>query len=68
MKMPGRAWLEFEVTGDGSGAIIRQTAAFDPLGLAGLMYWYLVYPLHQLVFARMLRAIARAAEHPTRKT
>jgi len=68
MKMPGRAWLEFEVTGDDGGALIRQTAVFDPVGLAGLMYWYLVYPVHQLVFAGMLRGIARAAEHPTRKT
>jgi len=68
MKMPGRAWLEFEVTGDGSGAVIRQTAIFDPAGLAGLMYWYLVYPLHQLVFAGMLRGIARAAEEAARKT
>ena len=51
MKVPGRAWLEFEVTGDGSSAIIRQTAMFDPLGLPGRAYWYALYPLHQLVFA-----------------
>jgi hypothetical protein len=61
MKMPGRAWLEFEVTEEAGGAIIRQTAVFDPVGLAGLAYWYSVYPLHQLVFAGMLRGIARAA-------
>ncbi len=63
MKMPGRAWLEFDVAGDASGSIIRQTAIFDPAGLSGLMYWYLVYPLHQLVFAGMLRGIARAVDH-----
>lgn len=62
MKLPGRAWLEFEVTGDERGSVIRQTAEFDPLGLPGLMYWYGVYPLHQWVFAGMLRGIARAAE------
>ena len=61
MKLPGRAWLEFEVTGDGAGSIIRQTAEFDPVGLWGLLYWYSVYPLHQLVFAGMLRGIARSA-------
>ncbi len=61
MKVPGRAWLEFEVTPDGAGAVIRQTALFDPVGLAGLAYWWLVYPLHQLVFRGMLRAIAREA-------
>jgi uncharacterized protein YbjT (DUF2867 family) len=65
MKLPGRAWLEFEVTGDAGGALIRQTAIFDPAGLGGLMYWYLVYPFHQLGFAGMLRGIAHAAEHPS---
>jgi uncharacterized protein YndB with AHSA1/START domain len=61
MKLPGRAWLEFEVQPDGDGARLRQTAAFDPLGLWGLAYWYGVWPLHQLVFAGMLRGLARAA-------
>jgi hypothetical protein len=37
------------------------------VGLGGLMYWYLVYPLHQLVFGGMLRGIAHAAEHPPGK-
>lgn len=60
MKLPGRAWLEFEVTPDTNGSLIRQTAIFDPIGLWGLAYWYLVYPLHQLIFRGMLRAIARA--------
>ena len=62
MKLPGRAWLEFEVTGGASGSTIRQTAIFDPVGLLGLVYWYGIYPLHQLVFAGMLRNLARAAE------
>ncbi|MEI2727044.1 MAG: SDR family oxidoreductase [Verrucomicrobiota bacterium] len=62
MKLPGRAWLEFEVQSDGYGTRLRQTATFDPLGLWGLAYWYGVWPLHQLVFAGMLRGIARAAE------
>ena len=58
MKLPGRAWLEFEVTGDDFSSTIRQTAIFDPVGLLGLIYWYALYPLHQLVFAGMLRGIA----------
>jgi len=69
MKLPGRAWLEFEVEPAGSGATIRQTALFDPVGLAGLAYWYLVYPLHRMVFASMLAEIARAAvAAPSRPT
>jgi hypothetical protein len=62
MRLPGRAWLEFEVTPDREGAVIRQTAIFDPAGLAGYLYWYAIYPLHALVFRGMLRRIARAAE------
>lgn len=61
MKLPGRAWLQFEVDGDSSGSTIRQTAIFDPVGLAGAAYWYGLFPLHSLVFARMLRRIAAAA-------
>jgi uncharacterized protein YbjT (DUF2867 family) len=61
MKLPGRAWLEFEVKPDGDGAMIRQTAVFDPIGVLGLLYWYGVYPLHARVFAGMLRGVARAA-------
>ena len=61
MKLPGRAWLEFEVRECEGGATIRQTAEFDPSGLAGLLYWYGVYPLHLLVFRGMLREIAARA-------
>jgi uncharacterized protein YbjT (DUF2867 family) len=62
MKLPGRAWLQFEVEGDESGSTIRQTSIFDPVGLMGLVYWYLLYPVHSRVFAGMLRGIVRAAE------
>ena len=65
MKLPGRAWLEFEVTGDDSTAMIRQTAIFDPIGLWGRLYWYALYPLHQLVFGGMLRRIVAATLRDT---
>lgn len=63
MKLPGRAWLQFEVRPDdaGSGSWITQTAIFDPVGLLGPLYWYSVWPLHQWVFSGMLRNIARAS-------
>ena len=64
MKLPGRAWLQFEVEGQGDRSTLRQTALFDPRGLAGLLYWYGIWPLHRVVFRRMLAAIARAATHP----
>jgi uncharacterized protein YbjT (DUF2867 family) len=62
MKVPGRAWLEFEVDAEATGSTIRQTAIFDPVGLLGLIYWYAVYPLHHVVFAGMLRGIVKAVE------
>ena len=62
MKVPGRAWLEYEVTPDGEGSMIRQTAIFDPSGLAGLVYWYGLYPMHALVFRGMIAGISAAAE------
>jgi hypothetical protein len=61
MRLPGRAWLDFEIEPHAAGSAIRQTAIFDPVGLAGRAYWYALYPLHQLVFRDMLRGIARAA-------
>ena len=61
MKLPGRAWLEFEVIGNGSSSTIKQTAIFEPIGILGKMYWYALYPLHQLIFAGMLQAIADKA-------
>jgi hypothetical protein len=61
MKMPGRGWLEFEVVPRDGDVTIHQTAVFDPHGLGGLAYWYAIWPLHELVFRRMLAGIARAA-------
>ena len=62
MKLPGRAWLEFEVNGDEHKSTIRQTAIFDPVGLWGRLYWYFLYPFHQFVFKDMLRGIAKRAK------
>lgn len=60
MKLPGKAWLEFEVKATSTGSQIKQTAVFDPHGLWGLVYWYGIYPVHQLVFMGMLKKIATA--------
>lgn len=61
MRLPGRAWLEFEVVPGDPATIVRQTAIFDPEGVLGKAYWYALYPLHHLVFGGMLRGIARAS-------
>ena len=61
MRLPGRAWLQFEIEGKESHCSIRQTAIFDPVGVLGLAYWCALYPLHVLVFRGMLRGIVRSA-------
>ncbi|MDH3214365.1 MAG: DUF2867 domain-containing protein, partial [Myxococcales bacterium] len=66
MRLPGRAWLEFEVSPTDRGSTLRQTAVFDPSGLLGLVYWYGIYPLHAAVFRGMLDGIARAAQRKGR--
>ena len=65
MKVPGRAWLEFEVVPDDGGALVHQTAVFEPAGLFGLLYWYSLLPVHALIFGGLLRAIARRARSPS---
>jgi hypothetical protein len=63
MKVPGIAWLEFEVRPiDEQRCIFMQTARFYPRGLSGIIYWYGVYPLHALVFRGMIRSIAKRVE------
>jgi hypothetical protein len=64
MRVPGRAWLQFEVVPDAGGVIVRQTAVFEPLGLPGLLYWYVLVPVHAVMFRGLLRAIARRAQGP----
>lgn len=61
MKVPGRAWLQYEVTPSDAGSRLVQTAFFEPKGLPGLAYWYLLYPVHALIFRGTVRALARRA-------
>jgi uncharacterized protein YbjT (DUF2867 family) len=61
MRLPGRGWLEFEVMPRDGDVTIHQTAIFDPRGLFGLAYWYAIWPLHEIIFRRMLAGIVRRA-------
>ncbi len=63
MKVPGRAWLQFEATPRSTGGTtLEQTALFAPKGVWGLLYWYGLYPIHGLIFAGLVAAVARHAE------
>lgn len=63
MKLPGRGWLQFEANPrDDDRTELIQTAYFASRGLLGLLYWYGIYPLHGLIFTKMIDTIARQAE------
>ena len=62
MKVPGRAWLEFEARPNQTGGtLLVQTAIFEPKGLLGLLYWNLLYPIHNLIFSGLIRRTAQQA-------
>jgi uncharacterized protein YbjT (DUF2867 family) len=62
MRLPGRAWLQYEVSGDDHGSQVTQTAFFEPKGISGLIYWYLLLPVHMFIFRGSIRELARRAE------
>ena len=65
MKVPGRAWLQFEVRPESeTRSRLVQRAFFVPKGLVGLAYWYLLYPIHAVIFSGLIRAIAHEAARP----
>jgi uncharacterized protein YbjT (DUF2867 family) len=61
MQVPGRAWMEFRAEAKERSTVLRQIAYFEPHGLGGLLYWYLLWPIHEVMFRGMLRRIAAAA-------
>ena len=62
MKVPGRAWFQFEALPEDGGTRLVQTAIFEPVGLAGHLYWTALYPFHRIMFSAMVDRIAALAE------
>lgn len=54
MLLPGTAWLEFQVDDE----FVYLIAIFQPKGLFGRIYWYLMIPFHIVIFRKMARKIA----------
>jgi uncharacterized protein YbjT (DUF2867 family) len=61
MKVPGRAWLQWEAIPEDNGTRLVQTAIFQPIGLGGQMYWNALYPFHTFIFSGLVRKIAQRA-------
>ncbi|NDP22139.1 MAG: SDR family oxidoreductase [Paludibacter sp.] len=59
MKLPGEAWLEFELIRKDNKDILQQTATFRPKGLGGRLYWYAVLPFHYFVFNGLAKNIIK---------
>jgi uncharacterized protein YbjT (DUF2867 family) len=70
MKLPGVATLNFgfDPVGIGRRTHLTMTARFRPRGILGILYWYSVLPMHNLVFGGMLKGIKRTAESMTTET
>ena len=62
MLAPGEALLEFRVQALPNGATeLRMTPSFEPRGVWGRIYWWLIAPSHSLIFRPMLKQMAKAA-------
>lgn len=64
MRVPGRAWLQYQLEPTQGGSRLTQTAYFVPHGLAGYAYWYLLLPIHRLIFRDTVRVLAERASRP----
>ena len=65
MKVPGEALLEFKIYPVGDQYTnLQMLSRFLPKGLWGMLYWYIFYPFHEMIFFGMLKAIAKAIEKP----
>jgi uncharacterized protein YbjT (DUF2867 family) len=63
MITPGEAWLQYDLEYTESQVVkLRQTAFFAPRGLPGFLYWYVLYPIHSLVFSGLIRKIKEKSE------
>ena len=63
MKAPGSGVLEFDICPESGGHRITATAYFHPAGVWGLLYWYLLAPVHLVLFRGLTRRIGRRAEN-----
>jgi len=59
MKLPGKAWLEFNVKNGEDRRKLSVTAYYDTTGFFGKVYWYIFLPFHHIIFKKLIEAIER---------
>jgi hypothetical protein len=57
MKIPGKAWLEFNITEAGEKQKLNTIAYYDTSSLIGKLYWYLCLPFHHFIFGNLIKEI-----------
>jgi len=61
MRLPGKAWLEFDIKSQNDGNILSVTAYYDTHNIWGRIYWYIFLPFHHFIFRNLIKAIDRQA-------
>lgn len=59
MQLPGRAWLEFNISEHIDARALSISAYYDTASITGKIYWYLCLPLHRFIFHNLIREIER---------
>ncbi len=68
MKLPGQAWLEWRAQGgEGGAGVLEQSARFHPRGVAGRLYWWLLWLPRAIMWRRLLAGLVRAAQEPSKE-
>ncbi|WP_419911796.1 SDR family oxidoreductase [Candidatus Poriferisodalis sp.] len=62
MRVPGDAWLEWQLSESAEGVLLCQRARFHPRGVLGRLYWWSLVPIHTMIFRELIVRLASAAE------
>ncbi|MCK5137503.1 MAG: SDR family oxidoreductase [Bacteroidales bacterium] len=59
MKIPGKAWLEFNIENEDQQNRLWVIAYFQPEGVPGYLYWYNFLPFHFFIFKDLLKQLCK---------
>ncbi len=62
MKVPGKAWLKFQVVPEKEKNILSVTAYFEPNGIWGKIYWYTFLPFHYYIFKDLVKQLEKRSK------